>query len=78
MKPRQSSITAQGAAFLRARETRKPEDQRVCSDPLAHLFVHPLLWAFITLFSPLNEHSMPGTVEYLIARTRYFDDAINA
>lgn len=78
MKPGQASITAQGAAFLRARETRKPADQRVCSDPLAHLFVNPLLWTFITLFSPLNERSMPGTVEYLIARTRYFDDAINA
>ena len=37
MKRNQSSITAEGIAFARAMESRKPADVRVCYDPYARV-----------------------------------------
>lgn len=76
MKQNRSSITAQGIALVRALESRKPAAQRIIADPLAHSFVHPLLLWFGPLLSWYGAHRSPGVGEYLIARTRYFDDFI--
>lgn len=76
MRQGQSSLTAQGAALIRALETKRPADQRVCSDPLAHHFVHPILRALgplLTRYGPLRS---PGLLEYIAARVRYFDDYV--
>ena len=44
MKRNQSSITAEGIAFARAMESRKPEGGRVCYDPYARALVRGWLW----------------------------------
>ena len=42
MDKHQSSLTAEGIAFIRAWESLKPAGERVCDDPLARHFVGPL------------------------------------
>ncbi len=74
MKRSQSSITAQGIAFARAKESLKPEDERICYDPYARLFVSRWLWATMNLFWGYAQWRSPGTAEYLETRTRYIDD----
>jgi len=76
MKQNQSSITAQGIALIRAMESRKPADQRICYDPLARSFVNPLLLLFGPFLTWYGARRSPGVGEYLVARTRYFDDTI--
>ncbi len=76
MRQGQSSLTAQGAALIRALEAKKPEDQRICFDPLAHYFVHPLLRVLSPLLTRFGALRSPGLMEYMTARIRYFDDYI--
>ncbi len=78
MKQNQSSITAQGIAMIRALESRKPADQRVCYDPLAHSFVNPLLLLLGPLLNWYGARRSPGVAEFLVARARYFDDTITS
>lgn len=78
MKQRQSSRTAQGIALVRALEAQKPADQRICFDPLARCFVPPWLLHFGPLLSTYAARRTPGVGEYLVVRTRYFDDFIGA
>ncbi len=78
MKQGQPSLTAQGIALVRAMESKKPADQRVCYDPLAQAFVHPfLLWSG-PFYMWYGARLSPGVSEYLIARTRYFDETLLA
>jgi O-methyltransferase involved in polyketide biosynthesis len=43
MKKTQASTTAQGIAFVRALESRKPAGERICYDPLARRLISPAL-----------------------------------
>ncbi len=74
MKRSQSSITAQGIAFARAKESQKPEGERICYDPYARQFVSRWLWATMSLFWGYARRRSPGVAEYLATRTRYIDD----
>ncbi len=78
MKQKQSSSTALGVALVRALEASKPAEQRICFDPLAHHFVPPLLLRLGALMLPLLGHLDPGINEFLVARTRYFDDVVGS
>ncbi len=78
MKRSQSSITAQGIAFARAKESQKPEGERICYDPYARLFVSRWLWVTMSLFWGYAQHRSPGVTEYLATRTRYIDDYLAA
>ena len=78
------SKTAEAAAAFRARETLKPEGERVCSDPLARHFIgpfyialgrHPWLGRF---FRRLGESQFPGLGGAVLARTRYIDEHTKA
>lgn len=78
------SKTAETAAAFRARETLKPEGERVCSDPLARYFIgpsylamgrHPWLGRF---FRWLGESQFPGLGGAVLARTRYIDEHTTA
>lgn len=80
----QPSKTAETAAAFRARETLKPEGERVCSDPLARHFIgpfyialgrHPWLGRF---FRRLGESQFPGLGGAVLARTRYIDEHTKA
>ncbi|MGB9521723.1 MAG: SAM-dependent methyltransferase [Anaerolineales bacterium] len=78
MKKNQSSITAQGIAAIRALEATKLPQQRICNDPLARRMVAPVIFIFTKLFAGYGEWRAPGTIEYILARTRYFDDYLQS
>jgi methyltransferase (TIGR00027 family) len=78
MKENQSSITASGIAVARAVESEKPEGVRICYDPYAVKFIHPLFYRFMRLFinTGYAERSGPGVQGFLVACCRYMDDVL--
>ncbi|MGB7162357.1 MAG: SAM-dependent methyltransferase [Mycobacterium sp.] len=82
MKATRSSTTAEQMALSRAIETRKPNAERICCDPLAERFLGPkyriLLWGrpFRDAVEGLIERRFAGHHYYVIARTRYLDDLL--
>lgn len=74
------SKTAETAAAFRARETLKPEGERVCCDPLARHFIGPFYIALGRypwlgrFFRRLGESQFPGLGGAVLARTRYIDE----
>ncbi len=74
------SRTAEGIASARARESARPEGERIFYDPFARHFLSkrfhlisriPLLLAF---FRWRNRRMLPGMFGGLVARTRFIDD----
>lgn len=66
---------AEVAANLRAYESSKPEDERICYDPYAVYFMNPKLW------EPLVEHpemvaETEKGINSVVCRVRYFDDFV--
>ena len=84
MKQEKASSTAEGAAALRAVESLKPEDERVCYDPLARNFLGAKYRVFariqfLTRLALRNaERRSPGVFGCLAGRTRYIDDCLKA
>jgi methyltransferase (TIGR00027 family) len=76
MKSTQTSITAQGIAFIRAYESSKLADQRICYDPLARKLISPTFYHLGQLFVYYAEKRGPGVVGFLVARCRYIDDIL--
>jgi len=76
MKRTQTSITAQGIAFIRAYESSKPADQRICYDPLARKLINPAFYLLGQLFVNYAEKRGPGVVGFLVSRCRYIDDIL--
>ena len=85
MKEGKPSYTAEGMAAYRFAESRKPEHERVCYDPLAkHLIstkfriitksptlAKMVLWFVVGRRFP---HVIEGIREEAVVRTRYIDD----
>ncbi|MES2936950.1 MAG: SAM-dependent methyltransferase [Pseudomonadota bacterium] len=65
------SLTAQWTAAIRAMETERPQDA-LFQDGLARHLAEPVG------FTLLDRHRGGGVKEFVIIRTRYFDDAILA
>lgn len=68
---------------MRAKESRKPEDERVCYDPYASRFISKETLEFAARepekFKALSEQverSQPGHTNSIIARVRYIDDVV--
>jgi methyltransferase (TIGR00027 family) len=80
MKQNQSSVTAQGIAVVRALESEKPEGVRICFDPLARRFIIGALYHFMRVFVTTGyaEWRGSGILGFLVARTRYIDDYLQA
>jgi methyltransferase (TIGR00027 family) len=78
MKRNRSSVTAQGIAAIRAIESSKPAGKRICYDPLARRLVSPLFYFLARLFAGYGEWRAPGTMGFVVARTRYMDDYLQA
>jgi methyltransferase (TIGR00027 family) len=78
MKRKQSSVTAQGIAAIRAIESSRPPGQRICYDPLARQLVSPIFYYLAKLFAGYGGWRAPGTMEFIAARTRYVDDYLQA
>ena len=84
MKQGQASQTAEVAAAMRAAESLRPEDERVCYDPLAEHFLstkfriirRSRLLREIVLW--ITERMSPGGIGNKVASTRYFDDRVKA
>lgn len=80
MKRDQSSITAEGIALLRAMESEKSEEERICYDPLAKYLCSPWLDFTARFFMKIGyaERRGPGVQGFLVARTRYIDDHVQS
>lgn len=89
MKKNIASFTAQGIAFIRALESRKPEEERICYDPYAEKFFGGIVSLFDRLYSRLMRWFGPGWVYerfekkgagvsgFIVARTRFIDDYLS-
>jgi methyltransferase (TIGR00027 family) len=84
MKEEKASSTAENVAALRAAESLKPEDKRVCYDPLARHFLGAKFRVFgrsrfLTRLALWDaERRSPGSFGCLVGRTRYIDDCLKA
>ena len=84
VKEDKASSTADAVAALRAVESLKPEDKRVCYDPLAQHFLGAKYRVFarsrflIRLALSNAERRSPGSFGCLAGRTRYIDDCLKA
>jgi methyltransferase (TIGR00027 family) len=75
--------TAERVAILRAGESMRPADKRICFDPYAIHFISPsiLEWAAnnpeeVRLMQERTDRLVPGLDNSIITRVRYFDDFI--
>ena len=78
MKRQQSSITAEGIAFARVMESRKPEGERVCYDPYARQFISLPLYALMRLFWRYAQRRSPGVSDFLAVRARHIDEVLRS
>jgi methyltransferase (TIGR00027 family) len=76
MKRRQTSITAQGIALIRALEYERPAAERICNDPLARQLIDPMFYCLGKLAAGYAERRGPGVIGFLTARCRYMDDCL--
>ncbi len=84
MKEGKASRTAEGVAALRAAESLKSADERVCYDPLAVYFL-PAKYKLLVksrlltkLVIALHERKGPGTFGCIVGRTRYIDECLKS
>ena len=83
-KRRVGSLTAEGVALMRAGESKKPANERICYDPLAKMFIRPELIAKLLSLPEEKlekqraevEQVLPGHRNSILTRVRYFDDYI--
>lgn len=78
MRKSQSSLTAAGIAIVRAIESEKPPDERICYDPYARLFVPNWMYHCMGFFIRCGyaEWRGPGVNGFLAGRDRYIDDVL--
>ncbi|GAA3958497.1 class I SAM-dependent methyltransferase [Pedobacter ginsengiterrae] len=78
MKKNQSSKTAEGVALIRAIESEKPVNIRICYDPFARAFIPKISYFLSKLFinSGIYNRVAQGLIELLIVRDRYIDDCL--
>ena len=74
MKKAQASGTAIGAAAVRAIESEKPANERICYDPFARKFIDPLVYLLIKMFAWYGEWHTKGGLTFIVCRCRYIDD----
>ena len=81
MQQHQSSTTAEGIALVRAIEASRPEDKRICCDPIARALINGFSYTMskLVIDSGLYARSFAqGTIEFITARERYIDDFLKA
>jgi methyltransferase (TIGR00027 family) len=84
MRSSESSKTAAQMALSRAIETRRAATQQICSDPFAERFLDGF-YRLLLVAAPLRagveriiERLFPGHHNYVLVRTRYFDELLSA
>lgn len=78
MRERQASMTAMGIALIRALESEKPEDERICYDPFARRMIPGVFYVLGQFFYRIGYTEMraPGVTGFIVARERYIDDEL--
>lgn len=78
MRKNQTSLTAAGIAVMRAVESDKPADERICYDPYARRFIPTWMYYILGFFirSGYTEIRGPGVNGFLAVRDRYIDDVL--
>jgi len=74
MKKTQASGTAKGTAAMRAIESEKPANERICYDPFARKLTDTVFYLLIKLFAGYGERRTHGALTFIVCRCRYFDD----
>jgi methyltransferase (TIGR00027 family) len=74
MKKAQGSGTAIGAAAVRALESEKPANERICYDPFARRFIDSWVYLLMKLFAWYGEWHTKGGLTSIVCRCRYIDD----
>jgi methyltransferase (TIGR00027 family) len=75
------SRSAEGVAGMRAVEMRKPEAERIVSDPYASALIPGGIMFAMSLWiiqSGLYERMAPGAIGFIMGRERYIDDYLKA
>jgi methyltransferase (TIGR00027 family) len=69
-------MSAMGIAIVRAIESEKPAEERICYDPYARKFVSDFLFRIVRFFDKLGygEKRGPGVMGFLVARERHIDE----
>jgi len=83
-RPRRVSMTAQSTLHWRAIESLRPDDERICYDPVASKLMGPL-WSCLSrnrfikrrLIRQLDRE-YTGMANWIVGRTRYIDDLVKA
>lgn len=80
MKKRQSSVTAEGIALVRAMESERPANERICYDPYAKYFSSSALMLLARFFLKIGyaEKRGPGAYEFLVTRCRHIDEYLQS
>ncbi len=74
MRKTQASQTAMGTAALRAIESEKPADERICYDPFAREFIGKWFYLQVKLFARFSDWFTHGGSAFVVCRSRYIDD----
>jgi methyltransferase (TIGR00027 family) len=74
VKKTQTSGTAKGTAAMRAIESEKPANARICYDPFARKLTETWFYLLIKLFAGYGERRTHGALTFIVCRCRYFDD----
>lgn len=71
--------------MVRVAESRRPEDECICNDPYAIRFISKEVLEFVTrnpekykALVTQNERLVPGAVNSIVVRVRYFDDVVKS
>lgn len=67
---------AEGIAMIRAYESSKPEDERICYDPYAIHFINPKILEYAAKHRDDANAAMDDSTGSIVARVRYFDDFV--
>ena len=80
MRENQTSLTAAGIAVMRAIESEKPDNERICYDPYARHFIPGWMYHIFGFFIKIGyaEIRGPGVQGFLVARERYIDDTLRS
>jgi methyltransferase (TIGR00027 family) len=74
MKKTQVSGTALGTAAMRAIESERPANERICYDPFARKLTDTVFYLLIKLLAGYGERRTHGALTFIVCRCRYFDD----
>jgi methyltransferase (TIGR00027 family) len=74
MRKTQGSTTALATAAVRAIETEKPPQARICNDAYARALTSSFAYFLIKLFYSYGERRTQGALTFIVCRHRFMDD----